>query len=139
MSALCPGKSQDASLSEEDKEQIQAFLSLVRARQPHSPAVFRRIQMAWSNCQDTLWTAVETTVYKVTTSRFSSVENSNVCPQGEVAIVDQYPYSAKKYLGQYPELPIGAETSPCFIATFPCEFKMDDLPRQARDRNEAHC
>ena len=43
MSALCPGKSQDKSLSAEAQEQIQAFLSL-----------------------------------------------------GEVAIVDQYPYSAKK-------------------------------------------
>lgn len=63
MSALCPGKSQDKSLSDEDKERIQAFLSL-----------------------------------------------------GEVAIVDQYPYSAKKYLGLYPDLPIGDH---CRTADFP--------------------
>ena len=41
-----------------------------------------------------------------------------------MAIVDQYPYSAKKYLGQYPELPIGAETSPCFsLRHFPANLK----------------
>ena len=56
MSALCPGKSQDKSLSAEAQEQIQAFLSL-----------------------------------------------------GEVAIVDQYPYSAKKCASEARELLVQAQ------------------------------
>lgn len=63
ISALCPGSANDASLTEDMKEKLQAFLSL-----------------------------------------------------GEVAIVDQYPYSAKKYLAQYEGLPIGSH---CRTKDFP--------------------
>ena len=65
MSAMCPGSSQDTSLTEEDKDKLQAFISL-----------------------------------------------------GETAIVQDgsYPFSAKKYLGLFDQLPI---TDHCRSKDFP--------------------